>query len=305
MGVVAIFFTLFVWSSSFALSKVALEASAPLFATGSRMLVAGLVLSLYTFLKSPFKIRSSLRTWVGVLTLSFTGFYLANVFEFLGLQHISAAKASFIYGLSPFLAALFSYLQLKEKITPKKILGLALGIAGYITYLIFGGEGTYNALFGDFRLGTPELFLLSATCVSSFGWTLMRKIEKRSPEIPVAGLNAICMVFAGILSLVHSYFSENWTPLPVSDASSLVKSLISLIILSNFLCYNLYGRLLRKYSSTFLSFCGLVMPIFSGFYGFILLGEKISLGLFLAVCMTLVGCRMVYSEEFRQGYLAS
>lgn len=284
---------------------MALDASAPLFATGSRMLVAGVVLGLYSALRSPSKVTFSWRVWRDVLILSFTGFYLANVFEFLGLRHISAAKASFIYGLSPFLAALFSYLQLKERITPKKILGLTLGIAGYVTYLFFGGEGTYNAFFKDFQLGTPELLLLSATCVSSFGWTLMRKIEKQAPGIPTSQINAACMIFAGILSLVHSYFSEHWAPLPISDISALVKALVSLIILSNFLCYNLYGKLLRKYSSTFLSFCGLVMPIFSGFYGFVLLGETTSLGLFIAVCMTLVGCRMVYSEEFKQGYLAS
>ncbi|MEF9519615.1 DMT family transporter [Chlamydia crocodili] len=301
MSIFLVFFTAFIWSSSFAFSKLAMEASAPLFVTGSRMLIAGLVLAGIVFWKKG-SLKLPKQVYIPVLILAVVGFYLTNVCEFLGLQNLSSSKACFIYGLSPFISALFSYIQLRETVTMKKIGGLSLGLFGYLSYLFFGGDRSANTW--SWQLGIPELLLLLATCFSAFGWTLLRKIEKNS-SLSVMAINAYAMLISGVLSLGHSIIVETWNPIPVSNGIVFIQAIFCLVLFSNLISYNLYAKLLRKYSSTFLSFCNLVMPLFSAFYGWLLLGESLSGSLLLAVVFMVVGCRLIYHEEFRQGYIVS
>lgn len=298
MSVLLIFFNAFIWSSSFALSKLAMESAAPLFVTGSRMLLAGSVLLGMTFYQRGRKCLS-LSELGNILLLSFVGFYLANVCEFYGLLGLTSAKACFIYGLSPFVSALFSYLQLRERVTVKKIIGLSLGLLSYVVYLVAGERGCWS-----WSVGTPELLLLAATCLASYGWTLLRKIEKQS-SLSVTAINAYAMLIAGLCSLGHSAVIEPWSPLPITNMSVFLQSILWIVLISNLVCYNLFAWLLRKFSSTFLSFCNLVMPLCTAFYGWLLLGESVSAGLFVAVALMVAGCRLIYHEEFRQGYIAS
>ncbi|WP_348663368.1 DMT family transporter [Chlamydia vaughanii] len=300
MSIFLVFFTAFIWSSSFAFSKLAMEASAPLFVTGSRMFIAGLVLAGIVFWKKG-SLKLPKKVYMPVFILAVVGFYLTNVCEFLGLKNLSSSKACFIYGLSPFVSALFSYIQLRETVTLKKIGGLSLGLFGYLSYLFFGGDARST---WSWQLGVPEILLLLATCFSAFGWTLLRKIEKNS-SLSVMAINAYAMLISGVLSLGHSMVVETWNPIPVNNTALFIQAIFCLVLFSNLISYNLYAKLLRKYSSTFLSFCNLVMPLFSAFYGWVLLGESLSGSLLLAVVFMIVGCRLIYHEEFRQGYIVS
>ncbi|SPN73919.1 S-adenosylmethionine/S-adenosylhomocysteine transporter,putative DMT superfamily transporter inner membrane protein,Predicted permease, DMT superfamily,carboxylate/amino acid/amine transporter,EamA-like transporter family [Chlamydia serpentis] len=302
MSLILVFLTGFIWSSSFALSKLAMNASSPIFATGVRMVIAGAILGLAAWWRGGF-VTVSKKILVYVLLLAVTGFYLTNICEFIGLQHLSASKACFIYGLSPLMSAFFSYIQLKEKVTQKKVLGLLLGLLSYICYLTFGGGGASGGW--TWQIGLPEMLILGAASLASFGWTLLRKIEKET-TLSVTAINAYAMLIAGILSLIHSIMVESWQPSPVRDVSQFLYGTLALVVVSNLICYNMYAKLLRKYSSTFLSFCNLIMPLYSGFYAWVLLGEKgVTVGLILAVSFMVAGCRLIYHEEFRQGYIFS
>src|SRR3989344_6378366 len=97
------------WSSMFSLGKLALEHAPPLFLTAARMLLAGLLLMIYLFLKDRwFNRKKALSrfkwTWKQFCSIALLGLfsiYLANAFEFWSLQRLSAAKTCFIYSLSP------------------------------------------------------------------------------------------------------------------------------------------------------------------------------------------------------------
>lgn len=236
-----------------------------------------------------------------ILALSFTGFYLANALEFYALPFLSSSKASFIFGLSPFITALMSYLQLKERLSVRKCLGIVIGMIGYVLYLIYSRHS--NPLLPETKkLFIPEFLLIGATLIACYGWTLMRKIEKVHNISPL-GLNAIAMIISGIMSLIHSGFSESWNPIPVTNLMVFFKMLLALLVFSNIICYNLYGYLLRIFSSTFLSCCGLIMPLFAGFFGWVFLKEKMEPSLLLAIASMAVGCRLVYSEELNMGHI--
>src|SRR4051812_46018245 len=110
-----VFLNYALWSICFSIGKIALEVSPPLFLTGFRMVLAGLILLAFIALKKR-SLKISKDQLLPLCLFSLLAIYLTNACEFWGLQYLSAAKACLIYSLSPFLAALLSYFQFKEKI---------------------------------------------------------------------------------------------------------------------------------------------------------------------------------------------
>jgi drug/metabolite transporter (DMT)-like permease len=72
---------------------------------------------------------------------------------------------------------------------------------------------------------------------------------------------------------------------------------------SNILCYNLYGTMLKRFTATFLSFLGLLSPIFASFHGWIFLNEPPSWIIFLSTGIVSLGLWIVYAAELKQGYI--
>lgn len=227
--------------------------------------------------------------------------YLTNIFEFWGLQYLTSAKACLIYSLSPFLAAIFSYMEFKEKITWRKFVGLLVGFIGFIPVLLYQ-TGAEQLLGGIAFLSWAELALILATIASVYGWILLRKLGKDEGMSPLM-TNGASMTLGGICALVHSLVVEQWDPLPVSDYEGFFQGVFLMIVISNLLCYNLYGWLLKRYTATFLSFAGLTTPLFAALFGWLMLKETVSWTFFLSLGVVSLGLWLVYSEELRLGYI--
>ena len=149
MPLFLVFFCFFAWSTCFTLGKATLACSPPIFLTGIRMFLAGIIiLTFLAFSKKELQIKKHQLFPLILFTIS--AVYLTNIFEFWGLQYLTAAKASLIYSLSPFMSALFSYFQFKEKITAKKFLGLLIGFVGFVPVLL--SQTGAEQLLGGFWL---------------------------------------------------------------------------------------------------------------------------------------------------------
>lgn len=296
-----VFLTFFIWSTSFTLGKTALEASTPLFITGSRMFIAGIIILAFLLIakKKDFKIRK--HQFFPLILLSLSSVYLTNVFEFWGLQYLTAAKACFIYSLSPFLSALFSYFEFKEKVTLRKFIGLIIGFIGFFPVLLYQ-KGAEEILGGISFLSWAEIALIAATVTSVYGWILLRKLGKDEGMSPLMA-NGSSMLLGGFFALVHSWVIDRWDPIPVTNYSGFLLGVLLMILISNLICYNLYGWLLKKFTATFLSFAGLMTPLFAAFFGWIVLGETVSWTFFVSVGIISFGLWLVYAEELRLGYI--
>jgi drug/metabolite transporter (DMT)-like permease len=301
MSILTVFFLYATWSSIFSLGKIALEYASPLFLTASRMVLAGLILLAFTALKGRLAFKLTAKQIFSLLLLALFSIYLTNAFEFWSLQHLTAAKTCFIYSLSPFFAALFSYLHFGEKMNPRKWAGMAVGLVGFIPVLALqkGADETLTSLS---FLSWPELGMVAASLCSVYGWVLLRLIVKDSSISPWMA-NGASMLIGGLFALLHSYLVEPWNPLPVTQFAPFAKQVILITMISNILCYNLYGFLLKRYTATFLSFAGLLSPIFASFNSWIFLGEPLSPVLFLSTGIVSLGLWLIYSAELRQGYI--
>ncbi len=295
---VILLFALF--ASLFGISKASLEYSQPFFLIGSRMLFAGIILLIHQFIwnrkqYSNFKFSHFIHLFI----LGFLAIYLTNVAEIWGIQHMLSAKACLIYSLSPFLAALVAYFTLKETLNSKKWIGLIIGFVGLIP--IFMSQTPGEELIGSIGgISLPELALLVATLCSVYGWILLKKIINEFKYSPLMA-NGVSMAIGGFLALAHSYFvGENWDPVPVTQMGPFVLNTLLMCLISNIVCYNLYGFLLKRYSATFMSFAGLVTPIFASFFGWFFLNETITWHFFASIALFSVGLTIFYQQELKK-----
>ncbi len=303
MSIPIVVFMYAVWSSVFSLGKMTLQYCPPLFLTGARMVLAGLLLLgfLAIFKRSSFKLNRV--QFFSIILLSFFSIYLTNALEFWGLQYLSAAKTCFIYSLSPFFAALFSYLHFGEKMNGRKWLGLCIGFLGFIPVLLTQ-TGSEELLAGFSIFSLPSLAIMGAALCSVYGWVVLRLVVKDHAISPIMA-NGASMLFGGLLAFAHSFLAEGWHPLPFQpeNLSPVVKGTLLMTLISNIICYNLYGLLLKRFTATFLSFMGLLSPIFASLNGLIFLHEPISWTILGSTGIVSLGLWIVYHAELKQGYI--
>jgi drug/metabolite transporter (DMT)-like permease len=291
------------WSSVFSIGKMTLEHCPPLFLTGSRMILGSICLFGFLAISKRSSLFLNRKQLLSVGILAFFSIYLTNALEFWGLQYLSAAKTCFIYSLSPFFAAFFSYLHFREKMNPQKWLGLLIGFIGFIPVLLTqtGSEDLMNA-FGF--LSWPTLAIMGAALCSVYGWVILRLTIKDHEISPVVA-NGFSMLIGGGLAFVHSFLIEDWNPLPIQTADFVpfFKGTLIMTLISNVICYNLYGMLLKQFTATFLSFMGLLSPIFTSVTAWIFLGEAPSWIILMSTSVVSLGLWIVYRAELKQGYI--
>jgi len=197
LGLVVLMYAL--WSSVFSLGKMALAYSPPIFLTGFRMFLAGVLISLYLVIAKRSAFKLTVKQYLSIGVLAFFSIYLTNILEFWGLQHLTAAKTCFLYSLSPFFAAFFSYIHFKEKMNGRKWLGLLIGFIGFFPVLLTqtGSEDLFNAFS---FLSWPTLAIMGAALFSVYGWVLLRVVVKDSQVSPLVA-NAGSMMLGGIFAL--------------------------------------------------------------------------------------------------------
>lgn len=289
------------FASVFTISKTGLLYAQPLFFMGSRMVMAGLVMLTvqFFFKREQFYFKKEL-FW-RILRLAVFNIYLTNALEFWGLQYLTSSKTCFIYSLSPFVSALFSYLLFGDRLSFKKGLGLIVGFAGFIPILL--SQTTLEEKAGQFFIFSwAELSVMAAAISSVYGWILLKQLVKENGYSPLMA-NGLSMLIGGGFALGHSLCVENWDPVPFTNTLPFLECAILLIIISNLICYNLYGFLLRRFSPTFMSFAGFTTSLFSGLFGWVFLGEVLTWPFYLSTAIVFLGLLIFYQEEMKHIYL--
>lgn len=303
MDILALILLYGLWASIFSYNKLLLTISSPLFLTGTRMTIAGVLLLIYLFIWKRSSLLTNRKKFITISLLAIVGIYSTNALEAWGLKYLPAPKTCFIYSLSPFFAAVLSYIHGKEKITLKKWLGLFIGFLGFLPVLLMQSKGA-NGCSECNLVGMPELSVIGAAFCSAYGWILLRRIVKDGTTSPLLA-NGISMLIGGILAIVHSTLFDNWTPIPVTAGKigTFLSGTFGVIVISNIICYNLYGYMLRRFTATFISFAGLLSPVFSSIISWFVLGETLNPILLISTFVIASGLWVIYREELRLGYI--
>ena len=292
MHLAILLFALF--ASLFTLQKTTLQYTEPFFLVGARMTFAGILLLSYLKFFKKYKFNIEARHIKDFVMLGISAIYLTNIFEIWSINNMVSSKACLIYSLSPFVTALIGFIMIKEVLSPKKWLGMLIGFIGLIP--IFFAQSQDELAAGKlFIFSYAELSLLGAVFFSVYGWIIMKRLmQDFTPFVA----NSIAMTLGGVLALAHSYISgEAWHPIPVTNIQPFIINSLVMCLISNIICYNLYGMLLKRFTATFMSFAGLVTPFFASIYGYLFLGETVSWHYFASISLFSLGLVIFYKEE--------
>ncbi len=290
--------------ATFSIVKLILENyTSPIFLVGYRMTLAGVMLLGYLWLfdRPNFKIQR--QDWFAFIKIMLFHVYISFIAEFWAQNYLTPAKLALLFNLQPFLTAAFSYMMHRRSQSLVKLAGLVIGFVGFFPILFFG-DAQEATLGGIFFLSIPELVLFIAVASSAYGWLMVEHlvVERKYSSLMVNGFG---MLVGGSLALMTSYvvscfgsnFERAWNPLPVSDFGKLTLWVLVLILLSNIIFYNIYAKMMHKYSATFLSFTGLTVPLFAALWEWLIFGTFVSWPFWLSLAGVSLGLAIYYRAE--------
>lgn len=276
---------------TFVLGKEAVALAHPLVIIGLRMSAAGLLLLVFVYARAPSKFRIQKKDLATFFKVSLFHIYLAFVAEFWALQHLPSNHVNIIYSFTPLFTAALAYFIKNEPLNRKKKLALGIGLIGIAPGFF---EQNSAETFDASTHFLAEISLVIAVISSTYAWF---DIEKLMNKYSILLINGVAMSIGGIGSLLTAACVLNSDQWIIERPADLALLIGGLILLSNFIFYNLFGALLRHYSLTFLSFAGLLSPIFGAFWGRVLLFEKINATYWGSVFVLLVALLIFYSQE--------
>ncbi len=197
------------WSTGFISARVGMDTAEPASFLSIRFFLAALLLlaiaCLFPSLKTQ-AINYKKITHAAVAGILIQAIYLGGVFAGVN-QGVGAGLSSLIVGIQPVLTVLLASIWLSEKLTPSKVIGIALGFAG-VALVTSEWRHVDNAI---------SITGIGFCITALLGITLGTLYQKRFCQSMDLHINMIAQYVASTLfllpfALIWESFSIHWTP---------------------------------------------------------------------------------------------
>ena len=272
-------------------------AAAPVDAITVLSLRMGLALPLFAWLlwlsRGTGQARLSAKDWAHVLLLGMLGYYLSSLFDFYGLQYISAGLERLILFTYPTLVLLLQMLAMGERPGPRTFLALGL------CYL-----GLSIALVHDIRVeGDSEQILLGAAWVLASAVTYALYylgtgvVIRRVGSMRLAGLAGGS---SAIMVLIH--YGVTHDPAQLANLPSEVWLYSALMaLLSTVLPIYWLALAVQHMGASHAALFGNLGPVLTLFAAWVLLGEAITLYQIIGLALVLLGVSRLSAGKRKSG----
>jgi len=211
------------------------------------------------------------------------GVFFYNICFFNGLQTVPAGRASMVASMQPMFVFLFSALIWGEKVTPLKIGGLLVSLAGAVLVLSQGDPGRLFAT----GLNSGDLWILGCA-VSWVAYTLLGRTVMGKISAVAATAYSTWIGTAGLVAYAALQ------PLPEAPWSATVWLASAFLgIGGTTLAFLLYlkgiGQIGPSRASIFIN----LVPVFGVLLSSLFLGEAISGATLLGGVIVIAGVRMI------------
>lgn len=272
----------FIWSSAFISGKFAVSVAPPLWTLTLRFAVAGLCMIALLRLMGA-RLPGAPGDWATGIALG-----LLNNAVYLGLcfyafQSVTAGMVAMIASLTPLATALIAHPALGERLTARKLLGIALGIMGAAVIL-------RTRLGGGLSLDDPLWLALvgfAMVCLSS-GTVLYRARATRAH--PMA-MNAIMTLSSGAMLLPVALVLEDFAAIQWNATFFLTQAYMIAVV--SILGLILWFRLIREAGAGPASAFHFLNPAFALGLAYLVLGEPVARTDLIGLVPIAIGILMV------------
>ncbi len=268
------------FGSAFMLTKIAVQEYPPAVVAGGRIIVAALVLVIYSLLRrDSFTFIS--KHWLLLTALAFFGSCLPFYLISWGQQTVDSGIAGILMAIMPLTTIVLAhYFVGGERLTKNKVIGFVLGFLGI---LVLFGPDALTKLDTD----AGKLIAMLAILAGAVSYAINTIIAKRLPSESLVAMSAAVMVIASVMMLPAIGMSgQVWqlTYLSIEFASLLLLGVFPTAIATV-----IYFSIIARVGPSFLSQINYMIPVWAVLIGILFLNESVGVNAIIALAIILLG----------------
>ena len=251
----------------------------PVFMAALRSVGAGMVLVIWMKARGvPLRLpRAS--AWAGVLSGTLFAFEFILLFNALDLTTVS--RASILFYAMPIWLALASHVLLPgERLSALRVLGMALAMGGVILAVADRGSGQASLLGDLLAIGAGMCWAGIALCV---------RITPLSAVPAAQQLLWQLLISAPLLLVATLFFGDLIRDLEPIHIAGLIYQILAIASFG----FLFWFWLLKIYPASGVASFSFLSPVFSVLLGWLILGERIGLSIWVALALVAVGLVLI------------
>jgi drug/metabolite transporter (DMT)-like permease len=274
-----------IWGSAFAAIKIGVETIDPVWMVTGRMLLAALVLGVWILgeqaLRRP-RQRAQATTdwrsalvWYGFIGVVFTA--MPFVMFAIAAKSVSSAVLAICNGGTPFFTAIMAHIVVAaEKLTVRRVVGVALGFAGLLVLVEPELQKGASAAFWGLILAIAGAALYAGSNVAT----------RKAPVLSPAMSSFLMVLTGGVAMLVAAPLLA---PFPAAPSLASISAMIFLALLPTGVGFILFVWLIRQAGSVFTSFTTYLSPLWATGVGVLFLHEPLQWSMLAAMALIFAG----------------
>lgn len=283
IAVLALAAVCLIWGTTYLALRIGVTDFPPFIFSAMRQIIAGTILISVMLIFA----RVKWPTWTVVLNQAMAGFFMFTMGNGLvgwAEVHVSSGLAAIISSMVPIWIILLNLkVSQDEKPNFPIVAGLLIGLSGIV--MIFGQH--LNEFSNPiYQWGIAAMFLANISWAVGSVW--IKKKNQDSNLFMNAGLQ---MLFGGIFMLPFSFLFDDYTLFKFTPA--IAYALIYLILIGSIVAYICFTFAIKHLPMTIVSLYAYINPLVAVLLGWIVLSEKFTLTIFIAMLITVAGVYLV------------
>lgn len=280
------------FAGTFTIGKLGLAYTGPVFLNGIRMLIGGSILLGYYIITTREIPSIQRKDWGLMLKIIIFYDIFALLLEYWAMQYMSSLKTNMLWSSLPFVSAILGYYLFKEQLTKSKVIGLLVGTLGMVPIMLLPDERA--TAFSNSFLSLPEIAMMVVVFSSAYGAFLAKELFDRGYQFVL--INGTMMLAGGCILLPLRLALLPIQPVVYSSFWPVIGYAIALVLMSEIVAYGIYEHLLPTHSVTFLTFSGLLCPIFGAFFSKFIFDETLYYHYYIAFVLISIGLVLFYRD---------
>jgi len=224
------------------------------------------------------------RQWFFLILLGTFGYYLSSLFDFIGLQYVSAGLERLILFLYPTFSVLINTFLYKTKLNKTQVIALVLTYLGIgIAYI---GEMKIDTSNPNFYFGSFMIFL----CAITYSFYLVGT-GRMIPKVGVTRYTAYAMLAATVGIFIHFLVAKNIQQIPITP--TLIGYSIALAIIATVLPSFMMSNGMKKIGSNNVSIITSIGPVSTIIQAHFFLGEQIIIPQIIGTALVIIGVLLI------------
>lgn len=276
-----VFLAMLFWAFSFIWFKIANETFRPVTIVFLRLVFSIILLSSYLTIKKKFvKIRKGDRKLFLMLALFEPFMYFLG--ESFGLTYVSATVGSVLISTIPVVATIGAWIFFKERLKVINYAGIIISFLGIVVFVL-NKDGALT-----FNIKGLSLLTLAVFSASGYNLTLSRLVGKYEPVFIVNLQNTIGSILFLPVFLIFDFKHFIETPFTLGSLTPVFE----LSVFASCGAFILFAYSVRNMGITRANVFTNFIPIFTAFFSFMILGDKLTVQNIFGMVIVIAGLIM-------------